>query len=78
MGLLHQHTWVREAPPVKKKDRSAQERNQNKPIEEKESYRWLTTLTAAEAKVSEQVQLVQVAEVGANHLPKLMRFCTAL
>jgi hypothetical protein len=66
LGLLHQHTWVREHPPVKKKDRSAQERHQNKPIEAKESYRWLTTLTAAEAQLSEAVQLVQVADREAD------------
>ena len=66
LGLLHQHTWVREAPPVKKKDRSAQARNRDKPIEAKESYRWLTTLSAAEAKVSESVQLVQVADREAD------------
>lgn len=66
LGLLHQHTWVREHSPEQKKDRSAQEQNRYKPIEEKESYRWLTTLSAAEAQLSEQVQLVQVADREAD------------
>lgn len=65
LGLLHQHCWVRESPPVKKKAPS-KVRNSAKPIEEKESYRWLTTLSAAEAKISEQVQLVQVADREAD------------
>lgn len=65
LGLLHQHCWVRPEPPVKKKD-PQKIKTPQKPIEAKESYRWLTTLTAAEAKVSEQVQLVQVADREAD------------
>jgi hypothetical protein len=66
LGVLHQHTWVREAPPLPKKERSAQQRRRNQPIEEKESYRWLTTLSAAEAQVAERVHLVQVADREAD------------
>lgn len=65
LGLLHQHSWVRDQRPVKKKDPN-KVKNSEKPIEEKESYRWLTTLSAAEAKVSEHVQLVQVADREAD------------
>lgn len=66
LGLLHQHSWVRAQPPVKKKGRKKADRNREKPIEQKESYRWLTTLSASEAKVSEQVHLVQVADREAD------------
>lgn len=65
LGLLHQHCWVRDKPPVKKTDPKKVKTNQ-KPIEAKESYRWLTTLTAAESKISDQVQLVQVADREAD------------
>lgn len=65
LGLLHQHSWVRDRPPVKKKNPN-KVKNARRPIEEKESYRWLTTLSAAEAKVSERVQLVQVADREAD------------
>lgn len=48
------------------KDRANHQRHRNQPIEEKESYRWLTTLTAAEAQVAERVHLVQVADREAD------------
>lgn len=56
---------MREQPPVKKKDPN-KVKNSEKPIEEKESYRWLTALSAAEARVSERIQLVQVADREAD------------
>ena len=62
LGLLHQHSWIREQAPTPKKGR----KQSVKPIEEKESYRWLTTLSAAESKVSAQVRLVQVADREAD------------
>ncbi len=65
LGILAQHSWVREAAPQPKKGRKPGKVNQ-KPIEEKESYRWLTTLSASEAKVSEQLHLVQVADREAD------------
>lgn len=65
LGLLHQHTWVRPDAPVKKKS-PKKVRNNQKPIEEKESYRWLTTLSAAEATISGTIQLVQVADREAD------------
>lgn len=65
LGLLHQHCWVRPDPPIKKKD-PRKVANAQKPIEEKESYRWLTTLSAAEEKLAGQVQLVQVADREAD------------
>ena len=66
LGMLHQKTWVRETPPTPKKSRPAHQQNQNRPIEEKESYRWLTTLSAAETQVAERVHLVQVADREAD------------
>lgn len=65
LGLLHQHCWVRPDPPVQKKAPNKVP-NAQRPIEEKESYRWLTTLTAAEATLAGQVQLVQVADREAD------------
>ena len=65
LGLLHQHPWVRPDAPVKKKS-PKKVRNNQKPIKEKESYRWLTTLSAAEKQISKTTQLVQVADREAD------------
>jgi hypothetical protein len=65
LGLLHQHIWVREQPPVPKKAPNKVKPSE-RPIEEKESYRWLTTSSATEEKISERVQLVQVADREAD------------
>ncbi|MEO0986541.1 MAG: hypothetical protein AAFY20_13440, partial [Cyanobacteria bacterium J06639_14] len=44
-GVLHQYCWTRAQRRGKKGQRA------RKPIEQKESYRWLTTLRAAEQDV---------------------------
>ena len=60
MGLLHQHRWVREQRSGKKAQR------QQLPIEQKESYRWLTTLTAAEQRMPASVPLVHIGDREAD------------
>ena len=60
MGLLHQHRWVREQRAGKKAQR------QQLPIEQKESYRWLTTLTAAEQRMPASVPLVHIGDREAD------------
>ncbi len=52
LGLLGQDCWVREQAPKPKKGRKAAERNRHKPIEEKESYRWIKCLRSAESNVA--------------------------
>lgn len=66
LGLLGQASWVRKQPPPPKKGRKATERNRNKPIEDKESYRWIESLRQAESKVSSETQLVHVADREAD------------
>jgi len=66
LGLLGQHCWVREQPPKPKKGRKAAEQNYNKPIEEKESYRWIECLRSAESKLAQSIQLVHVADREAD------------
>ena len=66
LGLLDQHCWVRAQAPQPKKGRKAAERARNKPIEEKESYRWLSCLESVQSKVAPTTQLVQVADREAD------------
>jgi hypothetical protein len=60
LGLLHQHSWVREQRAGKKAQRK------HLPIEQKESYRWLTTLTAAEQGMPASVPLVHIGDREAD------------
>ncbi|NEO88698.1 MAG: IS4 family transposase [Spirulina sp. SIO3F2] len=68
LGLLHQQCWVRPDPPRKKKSgpKKKSQKKKKKPIESKESYRWLSTLSAVEEKIAQKVQLVQVADREAD------------
>lgn len=66
LGLLGQHSWVREQAPQPKKGRKASERARNKPIEEKESYRWIECFRETQSKVSQSTQLVHVADREAD------------
>lgn len=60
LGLLHQYTWSRP-------ERSGQrEQRRKKPTSEKESQRWLDTLTAAEVGMAESVCLVHVGDREAD------------
>lgn len=60
LGLLHQQAWVRAQRSGKKG------RRQQLPIEQKESYRWLTTLSAAEAEMPASVPLVHIGDREAD------------
>jgi hypothetical protein len=60
LGLLHQQAWVRAQRSGKKG------RRQQLPIEQKESYRWLTTLSAAEAEMPPSVPLVHIGDREAD------------
>lgn len=60
LGLLHQEQWSRAQRTGKKGQR------RRKPIEEKESYRWLKTLQAAEQGMPESIQLIHVGDREAD------------
>ena len=66
LGLLGQASWVREQPPQPKKGRKASEQPGHKPIEEKESFRWLESLRGAESKVAAGTQLVHMGDREAD------------
>jgi len=60
LGLLHQHTWTRAERTGKRGER------RKKATSEKESQRWLDTLTAAEQGIDETVCLVHVGDGEAD------------
>jgi hypothetical protein len=60
LGVLEQYTWSRQQRTGKSKDR------RKKQTHEKESQRWLDTLTAAEQGVDESVCLVHVGDREAD------------
>ncbi|UBF30708.1 hypothetical protein K9N68_38590 (plasmid) [Kovacikia minuta CCNUW1] len=60
LGLLHQHTWTRAERTGKRGDR------RKKATREKESQRWLDTLTAAEQGLDESVCIVHVGDREAD------------
>jgi hypothetical protein len=60
LGLLHQHSWVRSERSGKRKQR------RKKPTKDKESQRWLDTLSAAEKGISDAVQIVHVGDREAD------------
>jgi len=60
LGVLHQRSWSRAQRAGKKGQ------HPRKPIEEKESYRWLTTLQAAETDMPESVQLIHMGDREAD------------
>ena len=60
LGLLHQHTWIRTERAGKRGER------RKKTTSEKESQRWLDTLTAAEQGIDETVCLVHVGDREAD------------
>ncbi len=60
LGLLHQHTWTRGERAGKRGERH------KKATREKESQRWLDTLTAAEQGIDETVCLVHVGDREAD------------
>ena len=60
LGVLHQQSWIREQRSGKKGQRK------QLPIEQKESYRWLTTLSAVEAAMPESVPLVHIGDREAD------------
>ncbi|MBE9077360.1 IS4 family transposase [Romeria aff. gracilis LEGE 07310] len=60
LGVLHQHTWSRAERAGKRQSR------RQRPTGEKESQRWLDTLTAAEPGVDDSVCLVHVGDREAD------------
>ena len=60
LGLLHQHTWTRT------ERRGKREQRRKKATIDKESQRWLDTLTAAERGIEESVCLVHVGDREAD------------
>lgn len=60
MGLLHQQCWYR----AQRRGQSA--KRKQKPIEAKESYRWLQTVTAAEAELNGELQVIHVGDREAD------------
>ena len=73
LGTLHAHTWVREdEPSLSMAERET--RKKHTPIEEKESYRWVSTLqrAQAEARRNPQTQFVCLADSEADIYELLM------
>lgn len=66
LGLLGQNTWVRETAPTSKKGRQVADRNNNKPIEEKESNRWLTSLRTSEIHLPGPTHVVHIGDREAD------------
>lgn len=60
LGLLHQHTWSRS------QRKGSRENRRKKKTQEKESQRWLDTLTAAELGVDASVCLVHIGDREAD------------
>lgn len=60
LGVIDQHCWNR----TKRTGKRGQRRKQ--PIENKESYRWLQSATAAEVALSGQVQVIHVGDREAD------------
>jgi hypothetical protein len=60
LGLLHQQCWIRPERSGKKRERKTT------PIQDKESYRWLSSLQAAEVGLPQSVQLVHVGDREAD------------
>lgn len=58
LGLAHLKLWEREKDPRK----SNLSDHQNKPIEEKESYKWLESVSALDGLFSENTQVIWVAD----------------
>jgi hypothetical protein len=61
LGLLHQHCWVRDP----EKFGTAQERKK-RPFEDKESYKWLTTLRAIEKALPKSVKALLIQDSEAD------------
>jgi len=57
LGLLHQQVWARDPDTV-----GGKRHRKQRPLADKESYRWLQTARAVEAAVPENVQLIQIAD----------------
>ena len=60
LGLLHQYTWSRQERAGKRAQR------RQKPTRQKESQRWLDTLSAAERDIDESVCLVHIGDREAD------------
>lgn len=60
LGMLHQHTWTRSERTGKRGERK------KKVTADKESQRWLDTLTLAEHEIDPTVQLIHVADREAD------------
>lgn len=61
LGLLHQKVWARDPDAVGQRHRRKQ-----RPLEEKESFRWIETLRATHAVVPDQTTVITVADREAD------------
>lgn len=69
LGLLHQQVWARPEPPEGKAKLSKGQRRKEKessPIEEKESYRWLSSVQAVQALSPKAQEVLIVADQEAD------------
>ena len=57
LGLLHQQAWARDPDEI-----GSKHRRKERPIDDKESYRWLQTARAVEAAMPADKQLIQIAD----------------
>jgi hypothetical protein len=61
LGVLHQEVWVRDLAQLGKKHQ-----RHKRPLQDKESQRWLTALLATEQAIDESVRVVTVADQEAD------------
>lgn len=61
LGILHQQVWARDPAELGKKHQ-----RHNKPIQDKESQRWLTALDATQSLLAEETVVVTVADREAD------------
>jgi len=59
LGLLSQSSWTRE---IRSDTSASKDKKRERPIEEKESYRWLETMENSSEKVSSRVKLIHICD----------------
>jgi len=59
LGLLSQTSWTRE---IRSDTSASKDKKKERPIEEKESYRWLETMESSSKKLSSDVKLIHICD----------------
>lgn len=64
LGEIEQQLWVR--PEVEEKEKTEGEKKEVRPIEEKESYKWVQSLLAIQANIPEETKVVTVCDAESD------------